>query len=78
MSVDRKRSMIEPSHHRLSIWAQCGLLSISRSSYYYTPVPQTDATYLDMPWYGSRQMRFRGFIDAAGSRLWRLSSFSCA
>ena len=58
--------MIEPAHHRLSIAAQCRLLSISRSSYYYAPMPETeetlalmrviDAAFLDMPWYGSRQM----------------------
>ncbi|WP_404480407.1 IS3 family transposase [Novosphingobium sp. BL-52-GroH] len=66
MSVDRRRAMIEPAHHRLSISAQCRLLRISRSSYYYAPVPETDetlalmtvidATFLDCPWYGSRQM----------------------
>lgn len=58
--------MVEPPHHRLAISAQCRLLSISRSSYYYAPVPETnetlalmteiDATFLDCPWYGSRQM----------------------
>ena len=58
--------MIEPAHQRLSIAAQCRLLSISRSSYYYARVPETevtlalmrriDATFLDCPWYGSRQM----------------------
>jgi putative transposase len=58
--------MIEPAHAWLSISAQCRLLSISRSSYYYAPVPETedtlalmrviDAAFLDMPWYGSRQM----------------------
>ena len=58
--------MVEPAHRRLSISAQCRLLSISRSSFYYTPVPETDetlalmtvidATFLDCPWYGSRQM----------------------
>ena len=66
MSVDRRRSMIEPAHDRLSISTQCRLLTISRSSYYYAPVPETqdtlalmrviDAASLDMPWYGSRQM----------------------
>jgi hypothetical protein len=30
--------MIEPAHHDLSISAQCRLLRISRSSYYYAPV----------------------------------------
>jgi len=58
--------MVEPAHPHLSIAAQCRLLSISRSSYYYTPAPETeealalmrviDAAFLDMPWYGSRQM----------------------
>ncbi len=58
--------MIEPAHHRLSISAQWRLLSISRSAYYYAPVPETeetlslmgviDAMFLDCPWYGSRQM----------------------
>ena len=57
--------MVEPAHHRLSITAQCRLLSISRSSYYYAPVPEAeetlalmrviDAAFLDCPWYGSRQ-----------------------
>jgi putative transposase len=58
--------MVEPAHDGLSISAQCRLLSISRSSYYYAPVPESeetlalmrviDAAFLDMPWYGSRQM----------------------
>jgi putative transposase len=58
--------MVEAAHHRLSITAQCRLLRISRSSYYYAPVPETDetlalmtvidATFMDCPWYGSRQM----------------------
>ena len=66
MSVARRRSMIDPAHDRLSISAQCRMLSISRSSFYYAPVPETtetlalmqviDAAFLDMPWYGSRQM----------------------
>ena len=58
--------MIETSHPQLSIAAQCRLLSISRSSWYYTPVPESedtlalmtviDAVFMDCPWYGSRQM----------------------
>ena len=58
--------MIEPAHHRLSIAAQCRLLWISRSSYYYAPVPETDETlalmtvideaFMECSWYGSRQM----------------------
>ena len=66
MSVAWSRSQIEPTHQHLSIAAQCRLLSISRSSYYYAPVPETDETlalmaaidtvFMDCPWYGSRQM----------------------
>src|SRR3546814_4660217 len=44
MSVDRRRSMVEPAHQHLSISTQCRLLSISRSSYYYAPVPETEDT----------------------------------
>jgi transposase-like protein len=66
MSVDRRRAIVEPAHHRLSISTQCRLLSISRSSYYYAPVPEPgetlplmtviDETVMECPWYGSRQM----------------------
>ena len=66
MSVAWRRSKIEPAHQDLSIAMQCRLLSISRSSYYYTPVPETDETlalmtvideaFMECPWYGSRQM----------------------
>ena len=66
MSVTWRRSKIEPAHQHLSIAMQCRLLSISRSSYYYAPVPETDETlalmaeidtvFMDCPWYGSRQM----------------------
>lgn len=72
--------MIDPAHHRLSISAQCRLLLISRSAYYYAPVPETDetlalmgvidATFLDCPWYGSRQMarHLRRLGHAVGRR----------
>jgi len=66
MSVERRRQMIERGHPNLSIVAQCRLVSISRSSFYYAPVPESpetlalmatiDTAFLDMPWYGSRQM----------------------
>lgn len=48
--------MIEREHANLSIAAQCRLVSISRSSFYYAPVPETpprmvviDAKLLDHP-----------------------------
>jgi putative transposase len=58
--------MIEAVHADLPISAQYRLLSIRRSSFYYAPQPESeetlalmrviDAAFLDMPWYGSRQM----------------------
>ena len=34
--------MIEPDHPVLSIGKQCALLSLSRSSFYYTPKGETE------------------------------------
>ena len=58
--------MVEGSHPQLSIVRQCALLQISRSSRYYQPVGESEATlslmrlideaFLDCPYYGSRQM----------------------
>lgn len=59
MSLDRRRAMIERDHAALSIAAQCRLVSIGRSSFYYAPVPEAvetlalmrviDAAFLDCP-----------------------------
>ena len=58
--------MIERDHPDLSIGQQCALLSIPRSSFYYTPQGQTeqnlalmrliDVQFLDTPFFGVRQM----------------------
>ena len=58
--------MIERTQPRLSVGAQCRLLSISRSSFYDTPQGETalnldlmhriDKQFLDTPFYGVRQM----------------------
>ncbi len=58
--------MIDPGHGRLGIARQCGLVSISRSSFYYEGKGESplnlnlmrliDAQFLETPWYGSRQM----------------------
>lgn len=58
--------MIEPSNDNLSITAQCRLLSISRSGWYYDPKGESpltlklmrmiDEQFLVTPFYGSRQM----------------------
>ena len=58
--------MIERNHAKLSVGAQCRLLSISRSSFYYSPQGETatnldlmlliDQQFLETPFYGVRQM----------------------
>ena len=58
--------MIEPGHPGLSVSRQCALLSISRSSFYYTPkgesemnlalMREIDEQFLDTPFFGVRQM----------------------
>ncbi|WP_349039647.1 IS3 family transposase [Pseudotabrizicola sp. 4114] len=67
-ALDRqvRRGMIERNHPKLSIGAQCRLLSISRSSFYYAPQGETamnldlmlliDQQFLETPFYGVRQM----------------------
>jgi putative transposase len=59
--------MIEPRNRKLSVSRQCGLIGLSRSSWYYRPRGESrqnlelmrviDRLYLEMPWYGSRQMK---------------------
>ncbi|MEM7025885.1 MAG: IS3 family transposase, partial [Pseudomonadota bacterium] len=58
--------MIERAHPALSVGAQCRLLSIARSSFYYAPQGETemnlalmkliDRQFLETPFYGVRQM----------------------
>ena len=58
--------MVEPSNPDLPIGKQCKLLSISRSSFYYTPKGETamnlalmrqiDEQFLETPFFGVRQM----------------------
>ena len=66
LSLDRRKTMIDPGHPRLSIVRQCELASISRSSFYREPRAENEETlrlmrlideqFLETPWYGSRQM----------------------
>lgn len=59
--------MVEPGCPQLSIRRQCELVSISRASFYRSPSDEKpenlelmsliDQAFLEMPWYGSRQMR---------------------
>ena len=58
--------MVEPTNPALSIGTQCKLLSISRSSFYYTSrcetalnlmlMRQIDEQFLETPFFGVRQM----------------------
>ena len=58
--------MIERDHPKLAIVKQCGLLSISRSSYYHKPkgesaenlelMAEIDRQFLETPFYGVQQM----------------------
>lgn len=67
MSLEQKRSLINPLDSLLSVSQQCTLLGVSRSSYYYASLPESeynlalmrliDAQYLRRPFYGSRRMR---------------------
>ena len=64
--TDRLRGLVEPGHGRLSIQRQCGLLGLSRSTFYYRPAQESeenlmlmrliDEEYLRHPFYGSRKM----------------------
>jgi len=60
------RSLIEPAYAQLSVTRQCELLDISKSGYYYTPVPENeqnlmlmrllDEQYMKTPFYGVPRM----------------------
>ena len=66
MSRVQRKATIVRSHTDLSLSRQCRLLSISRSSFYYTPKGESpenlalmrriDELFLRCPFYGSRQM----------------------
>jgi putative transposase len=66
MSRGERKAMVRRDYPDLSLSRQCGLLSISRSSFYYTPKGESaenlalmrriDELFLRYPFYGSRQM----------------------
>ena len=65
--TDQKKIIIDNDNSILSIKKQCELISLSRSSYYYEPIPENprnlkimrliDETYLEHPYYGTRRMK---------------------
>ncbi len=67
LRVDQKKALIDdPADEDMSIRRQCGLLGLSRSSYYYEAVPVSEETLklmncidminTDYPFYGSRKI----------------------
>jgi len=66
MSPGERRDMIQPGHPKLSLSAQCRVLSISRSTLYYRPLPASaeelalmkaiDKLFTKYPFFGSRQI----------------------
>lgn len=69
-------ALIDPLHPRISLSRQCQLVGVSRSGYYYEPVPASeeelaimekiDKIYTDLPFYGSpritRELRRQNLI----------------
>ena len=66
MSRGERKAMIRCDHSGLSLSHQCRLLTVSRSSFYYTPKGESpenlalmrwiDEVFLKYPFYGSRQI----------------------
>jgi putative transposase len=64
--LELKRSLVEAAHPQLSIYRQCELLGLARSSFYYEPASESkenlelmkliDQQYTARPFYGSRKM----------------------
>ena len=64
--LELKRTLVEADHPQLSIYRQCELLGLARSSFYYEPATETkenlelmrliDQQYTAHPFYGSRKM----------------------
>lgn len=66
MSRERRQETVKPEHPGLSITKQCKLLQVSRSSWYYEVLGESelnlelmrriDEQFLETPYYGARQM----------------------
>ena len=60
LTLEQKRSAIEPDHDRIPIYRQCELLGLSRSSLYYRPCRDSeynerlmrllDEQFMETPW----------------------------
>lgn len=79
MSLEQKRTLINPLDKVLSVNQQCELLGLARSSYYYEAQPESaynlelmrlmDEQYTLRPFYGSRRMR--DWLEGQGHRVCR-------
>ncbi len=66
LTLEQKRKAIEPGHTKMSIYRQCELLGLNRSSLYYKPCGETsyneqlmeliDEQYIETPFYGINKM----------------------
>ena len=66
LTLEQKRKAIEPGHKRITIYRQCELLGLNRSSLYYKPSGETeyneqlmkliDKQYIETPFYGIDKM----------------------
>ncbi|MEL6995909.1 MAG: IS3 family transposase [Pseudomonadota bacterium] len=66
MSPGKRKTMVERNHAKLRLSAQCRILNISRSTFYYQPKPvdaetlalmkQVDQLFTKYPFFGSRQV----------------------
>jgi putative transposase len=66
ISSEQRKSMVEPYCHLLGISAQCELLSLTRSSFYYVPTGESeenlaimrelDEQYFSTPFYGALRL----------------------
>lgn len=91
MSISEKRSLIEINHPELSIEAQCAAIDLSRSSYYYESIRETEENlhlmkrmeemHLKIPELGYRkifvELRKEGFDvnEKRVERLWNILGF---
>jgi putative transposase len=65
-TLEARRHVIEPAHEQISVRRQCELVGLNRSTWYYTPAPETDENlrlmrlideqYTRTPFYGWPRM----------------------
>jgi putative transposase len=76
-SVDAKRALVSHNNSDMSIFRQCELLDLNRSTYYLPPATESeenlrlmrliDEQYLKTPFYGSRRMT--AFLERRGEMI---------